>query len=50
MKNIDVIRQMTAKELARYICNHSQCDTCNFRYLDNCNEKFQQWLEQESEE
>lgn len=59
MKNIDVIRQMTAKELAEffrdvqdnenYFCGAIKCDERLCSY-NRCYEYILAWLEQESEE
>ena len=48
--NLERIRQMTADELAEYICDNSSCDTCKFFDMNSCTDKILQWLEQESEE
>lgn len=50
MKNIDKIRQMTADELAKFICENNSCYTCKFFDMNNCTDKIKQWLEQEVEE
>ena len=50
MTNFEKIKNMSAKELADFICGLTDCNSCSICCSGGCEYSWEQWLKSEAEE